>query len=159
MVIPDMWSNPPEDPSTCHRLARPHMWAWRREDSLTCKPRKSWRIKAARISLPYYNWLEIGFPIVTDLDFGLPTLSVAQYKAGKGVLPGTRSTQARSSCNLATPAIQTKALYVGFNSPEARTSIKLPCPLCLAMISVCYSSITIAFLALDFPAEQINHRG
>jgi hypothetical protein len=37
------------------------------------------------------NRLEIGFPVVTDLDSGPPTLSVAQYKAGKGVLPGTTS--------------------------------------------------------------------
>jgi hypothetical protein len=61
----------------------------RREDSLACKTRQSRRIKAARISLPYCNWLEIGFPVVTDLDSGPPTLSVGQYKAGKGVLPGT----------------------------------------------------------------------
>jgi hypothetical protein len=33
------------------------------------------------------NQLDLGFPIVTDLDSGPLTLSVAQYKAGKGVLP------------------------------------------------------------------------
>jgi hypothetical protein len=27
--------------------------------------------------------------------------------------------------------------HVGFYSPKARTSIKLPCPLCLAVIFVC----------------------
>jgi hypothetical protein len=59
------------------------------------------------------NQLDLGFPIVTDLDFGPPTLSVAQYKAGKGVLPGTtniynQQTIDRSPCNLATPAIQPK---------------------------------------------------
>jgi hypothetical protein len=35
------------------------------------------------------NQLDLGFPVVTDLDSGPPTLSVAQYKAGKGVLTGT----------------------------------------------------------------------
>jgi hypothetical protein len=30
--------------------------------------------------------------------------------------------------------------------------------LCLVMISVCYASITIVFLAPDLPAEQINYR-
>jgi hypothetical protein len=30
--------------------------------------------------------------------------------------------------------------------------------LCLVIISVCYTSITIAFLAPDLPAEQLNHR-
>jgi hypothetical protein len=35
------------------------------------------------------NQLDLGFPIVTNLDSGPLTLSVAQYKAGKGVLLGT----------------------------------------------------------------------
>jgi hypothetical protein len=43
--------------------------------------------------------------------------------SGQGRPPGDRS-----SCNLATPAIQTEELDVGFYSPEARTSIKSPCP-------------------------------
>jgi hypothetical protein len=37
------------------------------------------------------NQLDLGFPVVTDLDSGPRTLSIAQYKAGKGVLPGTTS--------------------------------------------------------------------
>jgi hypothetical protein len=49
-------------------------------------------------------------------------------------------------------------LDIGFYSPEARTNIKSSCPLCLAVISVCYASITIAFLAPDLPTEQLNHR-
>jgi hypothetical protein len=107
------------------------------------------------------NQLDLGFPVVTDLDSGPPTLSVAQYKAGKGVLPGTtniynQQTIDRSPCNLATPAIQTEELDVGFYSPEALTSIKSPCP--CVVISMCYASITLAFLAPDLPAEQINHR-
>jgi hypothetical protein len=43
------------------------------------------------ISYPCCNCLEIGFPVVTDVDSRPPTLSIAQYKAGQGVLPGTTS--------------------------------------------------------------------
>jgi hypothetical protein len=50
------------------RPTRPDTWARREEDSLACKPRKSRRTKAARISFPYCNRLEIGFPVVTDLN-------------------------------------------------------------------------------------------
>jgi hypothetical protein len=35
------------------------------------------------------NQLDLGFSVVTDLDPGPLTLSVAQYKAGRGVLSGT----------------------------------------------------------------------
>jgi hypothetical protein len=71
------------------------------------------------------NQLDLGFPVVTDLDSGPLTLSVAQYKPGKGVLPGTTRRpppplhQHRSPCNLATPAIQTEELDVEFYSLEA----------------------------------------
>jgi hypothetical protein len=34
---------------------------------------------------------------------------------------------------------------------------KIALSLCLVAISVCYTSITIAFLAPDLPAEQLNH--
>jgi hypothetical protein len=81
------------------------------------------------------NQLDLGFPVVTDLDSGPLTLSIAQYKAGKGVLPGTsqhigtcnQQTIDKSPFNLATPAIQTEELDVGFYSLEARTNIKSPC--------------------------------
>jgi hypothetical protein len=93
----------------------PQMTLSRREDSLACKTRKSRRIKATRISFPCCNWLEIGFLVVTDLDSGPPTLSIAQYKAGKGVLPGTTHRPSTTRpCNLATPAIQIEELDVGF---------------------------------------------
>jgi hypothetical protein len=101
------------------------------------------------------------FPVVTDPDSGPPTLFVAQYKEGKD--KGTTHKpppppHRRKPCTIVTlPAIQTEELDVGFYSPEARTSIKLPCPLGLAVISVCYVSITNAFLALNLPTEQINH--
>jgi hypothetical protein len=80
------------------------------------------------------NQLDLGFLVVTDWDSSPLTLSIAQYKAGKGVLPGTTRRppppphRHRSPCNLATLAIQTEELDVGFFSPEARTSIKSPCP-------------------------------
>jgi hypothetical protein len=35
---------------------------------------------------------------------------------------------------------------------------KIALSLCLVVIFVCYTSITIAFLAPDLPAEQLNHR-
>jgi hypothetical protein len=35
---------------------------------------------------------------------------------------------------------------------------KIALSLCLVVISVCYASITIAFLAPDLPTEQLNHR-
>jgi hypothetical protein len=80
------------------------------------------------------NQQDLGFPIVTDLESGPPTLSVAQYKVGKGVLPGTTRRppppphRHRSPCNLPTPAIQKEELDIGFYSLEARTSIKSLCP-------------------------------
>jgi hypothetical protein len=35
---------------------------------------------------------------------------------------------------------------------------KIALSLCLIVISMCYASITIALLAPDLPAEQLNHR-
>jgi hypothetical protein len=49
-------------------------------------------------------------------------------------------------------------LDVGSYSAESQTSIKSSCPLCPAVISVCYASITIVFLAPDLRTEQLNHR-
>jgi hypothetical protein len=86
------------------RPARPDMWTRRREDSLVCKTSQSRQIKATQISLLYCNWLEIGFPVVTNLDSDPATLSVTQYKAGKGVLPRTTwdriNTNRRTGCRV-----------------------------------------------------------
>ena len=84
------------------------------------KSRKSQRIKAARISLPCCNLLEIGFPVVTDLDSGPPTLSVSQYKAAKGVPQGRKVGQRGAIYEQ-----YNQELDVGFYSLEARTSINL----------------------------------
>jgi hypothetical protein len=53
------------------------------------------------------NQLDLGFPVVTDLDSGPPTLFVAQYKAGKGVLPGTTS-RPSTGCHVISPHQQYK---------------------------------------------------
>jgi hypothetical protein len=74
--------------------------------------------KAAWISLPYCNRLEIGFPVVIDLDSGSPTLNASQYKMGKGVLLGTGHHVLHHASNT------DQELDVGFYSPEARNSIK-----------------------------------
>jgi hypothetical protein len=104
-AVPDKWIRPTRRPVDLlvvptdlvggpHNLLKtfrkiPQPTSIRTTTRLDVQTSQSTRIKAARISLPYCNWLEIGFPVVTDLDSGPPTLSVAQYKAGKGVLPGT----------------------------------------------------------------------
>jgi hypothetical protein len=42
------------------------------------------------------NLLEIGFPVVTDLDSGPQTLSVSQYEVGKGVLQRTTDNSSKA---------------------------------------------------------------
>jgi hypothetical protein len=104
----------------------------RREDSLACKTRQSNGLRQVRKAFHDVNRLELGFPIVTDLDSSPPTLSIAQYKAGKGALLGADQTTSTSAHVPHIPpeieAIQTEELDVGFYSPRARTSIKSPCP-------------------------------
>jgi hypothetical protein len=99
----------------------------RREDSFACKTRQSRRIKATRVSFPCCNWLEIGFPVVTDLDSGPPTLSITQYKASKGALLGSRPSTPWP-CNPTWDQSNTNRTRRRFYSPEARNSIKFPCP-------------------------------
>jgi hypothetical protein len=78
------------------------------------------------------NQLDLGFRVVTDLDSGPPTLSVAQYKAGKGVPRDVHRRPPPPEIE----AIQTEELDVGFYSPEARTSIKSLCP-CVSSLFPC----------------------
>jgi hypothetical protein len=91
------------------------------------------------------------------MDSGPPTLSVAQYKAGKGVPQGHRpvtststTTGDRSNTNRRTGR---RVLLSG-----GPNQYKIVLSLCLVVISVCYASITIAFLPPDLPVEQLNHR-
>jgi hypothetical protein len=108
------------------------------------------------------NQLDLGFPIVTDLDSSPPTLSVAQYKAGKGVLPGTTNNQQANTCNPQTTSTWDRS---NTNRRTGRrvflsggpNQYKIALSLCLVVISMCHTSITIAFLAPDLPAEQLNH--
>jgi hypothetical protein len=71
-------------------------------DDLVHHDLKTWRTRQDKISVDFAqsrstgygkscNQLDLGFAVVTDLNSGPPTLSVSQYKAGKGVLPGTTS--------------------------------------------------------------------
>jgi hypothetical protein len=93
-AVPDKWVRPTRRPTDLvggpNDLLKtfqktPQTTLSKREDSLAYKSRMSKRIKVARMSFPCFNWLEIGFPVVTDLDSCPPTLYVAQYKAGRSV--------------------------------------------------------------------------
>jgi hypothetical protein len=147
-VIPDKWVRPTRRPTDMsvdptdlvggpHDLKKtfqknPQTTFPRREDSLACKTRQSRRIKAAWISLPWCKQTRDRFSYCN------PSPNIRRARASSRGQANTCYPQTidKSSCNLATPAIQTEELDVGFYSPEARTNIKSLCP-CVSSWFLC----------------------
>jgi hypothetical protein len=93
-----------------------------------------------------------------NVDVGL--LVVTDQESGNRPHPLANIRRTRRSLVYLNPILKQSTLTIGRRVLHSGgpNQYKLVLSLCLVVISVCYTSITITFLAPDLPTEQLNHR-